>query len=235
MSTPAKSSVNVQSCNFSQPGQAPGRLTWCSVVLHGSSCAKHRDTHIDTTDRETCDNVRHVIIIKPRHLNAACCCRCRTFCHLWVCRTRRWALLKRLNRSKCRLPGRLMRPKNDVRWRVHIRATWRIRLSDTCAAEMRHYVKLLWPLVWLVSLPSLPAVQLLKFKQHQLVCFSDNYVIIITFKALFITRQIHRVIVTPLTDLLFFGFVYLYFTAFYLSSFCSQHSGSVDYTATYYA
>ena len=91
-----------------------------------------------------------------------------------------------------------------VRWRVHIRATWRIRLSDTCAAEMRHYVKLLWPLVWLVSLPSLPAVQLLKFKQHQLVCFSDNYVIIITFKALFITHQIHRVIVTPLTDLLSF-------------------------------
>jgi len=64
------SSVNVQSCNFSQPGQAPGRLTWGSVVLQGSSCAQHRDTQIDTTDRETCDNGRHVIIIGPRQLNA---------------------------------------------------------------------------------------------------------------------------------------------------------------------
>jgi len=30
---------------------------------------------------------------------------------------------------------------------VHIVATWRIRLNRPCAAAMRPYVKLLWPLV----------------------------------------------------------------------------------------
>jgi len=30
---------------------------------------------------------------------------------------------------------------------VHIDATWRIRLNHPCAAAMRPYVKLLWPLV----------------------------------------------------------------------------------------
>jgi len=30
---------------------------------------------------------------------------------------------------------------------VHIGATWRIRLNCPCAAAMRPYVKLLWPLV----------------------------------------------------------------------------------------
>jgi len=30
---------------------------------------------------------------------------------------------------------------------VHIGATWRIRLNRPCAAAMRPYVKLLWPLV----------------------------------------------------------------------------------------
>jgi len=31
---------------------------------------------------------------------------------------------------------------------VHIGATWRIRLNRQCAAAMRPYVKLLWPLVF---------------------------------------------------------------------------------------
>ena len=35
--------------------------------------------------------------------------------------------------------------------RVHIGATWRIRLNRSCAAAMRPYVKLLWPLVIIVT------------------------------------------------------------------------------------
>jgi len=34
-------------------------------------------------------------------------------------------------------------------YRVHIGATWRIRLNHPCAASMRPYVKLLWPLVFI--------------------------------------------------------------------------------------
>jgi len=33
---------------------------------------------------------------------------------------------------------------------VHIGATWRIRLNRPCAAVMRRYVKLLWPLVIII-------------------------------------------------------------------------------------
>ena len=36
---------------------------------------------------------------------------------------------------------------------VHIGATWQIRLNRPCAAAMRHYVKLLWPLVLIVLKP----------------------------------------------------------------------------------
>jgi len=35
---------------------------------------------------------------------------------------------------------------------VHIDATWRIRLNHPCAAAMRPYVKLLWPLVIIINI-----------------------------------------------------------------------------------
>jgi len=69
-----------------------------------------------------------------------------------------WAVQKRLNRSICRLGYELGWADGSsssvvfARWRQcalmgwHIGATWRIRWNRPCAAEMRPYVKLLWPL-----------------------------------------------------------------------------------------
>ena len=49
---------------------------------------------------------------------------------------------------------------------VHIGATWRIRLNDTCAAAMRPYIKLLWLLV------NLPAYRIIVegFTVNDLCC-----------------------------------------------------------------
>jgi len=40
-----------------------------------------------------------------------------------------------------------MNPRKHVLDLVHIGVTWWIRLNRPCAAAMRPYVKLLWPLV----------------------------------------------------------------------------------------
>jgi len=71
-----------------------------------------------------------------------------------------WAVQKWLNRSICRLACGLgwaegstssiifTRLRQCAHMGGHIGATWRIRLNCPCAAAMRSYVKLLWPLVF---------------------------------------------------------------------------------------
>jgi len=61
-----------------------------------------------------------------------------------------WAVQKGLNRSRCRLRyayGLGWAQGSIVLDGVHIGATRRTRLNRLCAAAMRPFVKLLWPLV----------------------------------------------------------------------------------------
>ena len=67
-----------------------------------------------------------------------------------VCLLQSWVLPKRLFGIRTRVA-----PKKHTLDGVRIGATWQIRLNSPCAAAMRPYVKLRWPLVtgWIPFLP----------------------------------------------------------------------------------
>jgi len=79
------------------------------------------------------------------------------YCYRWssivclsvwcVSLSRSWALQKWLNRSRCCLGcGVGMSPRKHTLDGMHIGNNWRIQLNHPRAAEMRSFVKLLWPL-----------------------------------------------------------------------------------------
>ena len=86
-----------------------------------------------------------VRIVCSRCIDAGDCCRCCTQRGLFVCVcvtlrwSRQWNMQKWLNRSRCRLDGRLLWSQGTMSLSldgVHAGATWQIRLNYPCSVAM---------------------------------------------------------------------------------------------------